>query len=127
MFRAGETSPRARRFLVPTLLAAAVMTAAIVSTAMIRMGAAGASSALGAAHPATLPAVTIGLISDTGSGGGGTGSLVEQGAKAAVAYENESGGGLEGHKIDLYICENQNTPPAVRLVPTTWCKRASSR
>jgi branched-chain amino acid transport system substrate-binding protein len=82
-----------------------------MSTAVVGLdvGAAGASSATGTAHPATLPAVTIGLISDTGSGGGGTGSLVEQGAKAAVAYENASGG-LDGHKIDLYICENQNTP-----------------
>jgi branched-chain amino acid transport system substrate-binding protein len=50
------------------------------------------------------------LISDTGSAGGTTGALVEQGAKAAVAYENQYVGGLEGHKIDLYVCENQNTP-----------------
>ena len=62
MFRAGETSPRAKRFLVTTLLAAGVMTAAIVSTAVVGIGAAGASRALGTPHPATLPAVTIGLI-----------------------------------------------------------------
>jgi branched-chain amino acid transport system substrate-binding protein len=113
VFTAGETSPtgkRARRVLVKSLLALGVMTAATVSTAMVGIGAAAASSALGAAHPATLPAVTIGLISDTGSGGGGTGSLVEQGARAAVAYENKYGDGLEGHKINLYICENQETP-----------------
>jgi len=96
--------------LVSTL-AAAVMTAAIVSTAAVAIGAAGASSALGTPHPATLPAVTIGLISDAGGGAGvATGSLVEQGAKAAVAYENEYQDGLEGHKITLYICENQGTP-----------------
>jgi branched-chain amino acid transport system substrate-binding protein len=35
---------------------------------------------------------------------------VEQGAHAAVAYQNEYGDGLDGHKIDLYICENQETP-----------------
>ena len=39
-----------------------------------------------------------------------TGLLVEQGAKAAVAYLNEYQNGLEGHKIKLYICENQGTP-----------------
>ncbi len=110
VFRGGETSRRAKRFLATTLLAVAVKTAAIVSTAVVGIGAAGASSALGTPHPATLPAVTIGLISDTGSGGGGTGALVEQGAKAAVAYENKYQDGLEGHKIDLYICENQATP-----------------
>jgi branched-chain amino acid transport system substrate-binding protein len=110
VFRAGESSPTAKGFLVTTLLASAVMTTAIVSTAVVGIGAAGASNALGTPHPATLPAVTIGLISDTGSGGGGTGTLVEQGAKAAVAYENEYQDGLEGHKIDLYICENQATP-----------------
>ena len=27
-----------------------------------------------------------------------------------MAYENEYGDGLEGHKITLYICENQSTP-----------------
>ena len=50
------------------------------------------------------------MISDGGSGTVGTAPLVEQGAKAAVAYQNEYGDGLEGHKIDLYICENQETP-----------------
>ena len=113
MFTPGEIGPtgkRERRALVNSLLAVGVMMAAAASTTVVGIGAADASSALGTAHQATLPAVTIGLISDTGSGGGGTGSLVEQGAKAAVAYENASGGGLEGHKINLYICENQNTP-----------------
>ena len=113
MFTTGameRSGNKARRVLVAGLLAAGVMTAATVSTAVVGVGAAGASSALGTAHPATLPAVTIGVISDTGSGGGGTGTLVEQGAKAAVAYENEYGDGLDGHKINLYICENQATP-----------------
>jgi branched-chain amino acid transport system substrate-binding protein len=113
VIRRHETSPTGngpKGVSVGFLLASAVMSAAMVSTAVVGIGTAGASSALGTAHPATLPAVTIGLISDTGSGGGGTGSLVEQGAKAAVAYENKYGAGLEGHKINLYICENQETP-----------------
>jgi branched-chain amino acid transport system substrate-binding protein len=93
------------------LVAAGVITAATVSTAIVGLGAAGASSALGAAHPATLAPLTIGLISDGGGSSSiGTAALVEQGAKAAVAYENQYQDGLEGHKISLYICENQSTP-----------------
>jgi len=72
--------------------------------------AAGASSALGAPHPATLAPVTIGYISDGGSGTVGTAPLVEQGARMVVAYQNTYGDGLEGHRIDLYICENDETP-----------------
>jgi branched-chain amino acid transport system substrate-binding protein len=101
---------RARGILTTSALGGALATALMVSTTVVGIGPADASSALGTPHPATLPAVTIGLISDTGQGGGGTGSLVEQGAKAAVAYENNYGDGLEGHKINLYICENQETP-----------------
>jgi branched-chain amino acid transport system substrate-binding protein len=97
--------------LATGLLAAGVMMAATVSTAIVGVGAAGASSPLGAAHPATLAPVTIGLISDGGGSSSiGTAALVEQGAKAAVAYENQYQDGLEGHKISLYICENQSTP-----------------
>jgi branched-chain amino acid transport system substrate-binding protein len=65
----------------------------------------------GAADKATGSTVTIGLISDAGGAGAvGTGPLVEQGAKAATEYWNADLGGLEGHKVNLYICENQSTP-----------------
>ena len=65
----------------------------------------------GAADKATGSAVTIGFISDAGGSGAiGTGPLVEQGAKAATQYWNADLGGLEGHKVNLYICENQSTP-----------------
>jgi branched-chain amino acid transport system substrate-binding protein len=104
----GRSGTSVRRLLATGLLTAGVM---IASTAVMGVGVASASSALGTPHPAKLPAVTIGLISDGGGSSGiGTAGLVEQGAKAAVAYENEYGDGLEGHKIDLYICENQSTP-----------------
>jgi branched-chain amino acid transport system substrate-binding protein len=107
----GRTGGTVRRVLATGLLAAGVLTAATVSTAVMGVGTAGASNALGTAHPATLAPVTIGLISDGGGSSSiGTAALVEQGAKAAVAYENQYGDGLEGHKIDLYICENQSTP-----------------
>jgi branched-chain amino acid transport system substrate-binding protein len=36
--------------------------------------------------------------------------LVAQGAQAAVNYLNHYEGGLAGHKINLYVCENQETP-----------------
>ena len=102
--RPGRTSSR-------VALAVGVMAVASLSAAVVGTGTVGASNPLGTAHPATLPAVTIGLISDGGGSSGiGTAALVEQGAKAAVAYENEYGHGLEGHKIDLYVCENQSTP-----------------
>ena len=107
----GRSGRKARQVLATGLLAAGVMTVATVSIAVVGIGTAGASSALGTAHPATLPAVTIGLISDGGGSSSiGTAALEEQGAKAAVAYENQYGDGLEGHKITLYICENQSTP-----------------
>src|ERR1700734_2789245 len=102
----GRMSGKGRNALATGLLAAGVITAATVSTAVVGVGAAGASSPLGAAHPATLPAVTIGLISDGGGSSSiGTAALVEQGAKAAVGDQNKYGGGLEGHKITLYVCE----------------------
>jgi branched-chain amino acid transport system substrate-binding protein len=78
-------------------------------------GAANDQGSLGSPHPATGSAVTVGMISDGGSGTVGTAPLVEQGAHAAVAYENEYGDGLDGHRIDLYICENQETPAGGQL------------
>ena len=107
----GRTGGTVRRVLATGLLAAGVLAAATVSTAVMGVGTAGASNPLGTAHPATLAPVTIGLISDGGGSSSiGTAALVEQGAKAAVAYENQYQDGLEGHKISLYICENQSTP-----------------
>jgi branched-chain amino acid transport system substrate-binding protein len=91
------------------LLAVGVLAAAIFA-AWPAARVTGATSALGAPHPATGSTVLLGMISDGGSGTVGTAPLVEQGAHAAVAYQNEYGDGLDGHKIDLYICENQETP-----------------
>ena len=102
-----RTGGKAKKIFATGFLAAGVMTAASLSTAAMGVGTAGASTP----HPATLPAVTIGLISDGGAGSSiGTAALVEQGAKAAVAYINKYNDGLEGHKVTLYICENQSTP-----------------
>jgi branched-chain amino acid transport system substrate-binding protein len=102
---------RSGRVFTRGILATGVLAAASLSAAVAGAGTAGASSALGTPHAATLSPVTIGLISDGGGSSSiGTAALVEQGAKAAVAYLNGYGGGLEGHKVSLYICENQSTP-----------------
>jgi branched-chain amino acid transport system substrate-binding protein len=98
---------RSRAALAGAVLAAGVLGAAALAVPGV---AGGTSSALGTPHRATGSPVTLGMISDGGSGTVGTAPLVEQGAKAAVAYQNEYGDGLEGHKIGLYICENQETP-----------------
>jgi branched-chain amino acid transport system substrate-binding protein len=96
-----------------SLLGAAALATVSLSTAVVGAGAgtAGAASASETADPATQSAVTIGMITDGGGGSAiGTAALVEQGAKAAVAYLNKYGDGLAGHKVSLYICENQSTP-----------------
>lgn len=108
MRRYGE---RSGRVFTRGMLTLGVLAAASLSVAVAGAGTAGASSALGTPHAATLSPVTIGLISDGGGTSSiGTAALVEQGAKAATAYMNGYGGGLEGHKVNLYICENQSTP-----------------
>ena len=99
----GRSGKKASRVWSAGLLTAAV-------TAVATIGAAGAAGATTPSH-ATGSTVTIGMIIDAGGSGGiGTSALVEQGAKAAAAYVNADLGGLEGHKVSLYICENQNSP-----------------
>jgi branched-chain amino acid transport system substrate-binding protein len=101
---------------------ATALVAVLTVCCVAALGPAGGATAAGngkasleARHPATGSAVTVGMISDGGSGTVGTAPLVEQGAHAAVAYENEYGDGLDGHRIDLYICENQETPAGGQL------------
>jgi branched-chain amino acid transport system substrate-binding protein len=89
---------------------AAITTASLTATA-IGAGTAGAAATGETPDAATQSAVTVGMITDGGGGSSiGTAALVEQGAKAAVAYVNKYGDGLAGHKVNLYICENQSTP-----------------
>jgi branched-chain amino acid transport system substrate-binding protein len=108
----GREDRHTRKAFTRGVLALGIVAAATVSVAIAGVTAAGASSsALGKSHPATGSAVTIGLISDGGGTSAiGTAQLVEQGAKVAVSYLNEYADGLDGHKIDIYICENQSTP-----------------
>src|SRR6202161_1205224 len=94
-----------------SLLGVAAITTASLTATVVGAGTAGAAAAGETPDPATQPAVTTGIITDGGGGSSiGTAALVEQGAKAAVAYENQYQDGLEGHKISLYVCENQSTP-----------------
>lgn len=98
----GRTSSLFAALGVLTLVAASVLSA----------GPAGAttSSALGQRDPAKGTPVVVGMISDGGSGTVGTAPLVEQGAKMTVAWANAYKGGLGGHPIQLFICENLSTP-----------------
>jgi branched-chain amino acid transport system substrate-binding protein len=55
--------------------------------------------------------VNVGTIEDGGGAGAiGTAPLVQQGTEMAVAYANAYKGGLDGHKINLVVCQNQETP-----------------
>ncbi len=95
-----------------SMLGVAAITVASLSATVVGVGvgSAGAASAE-TPDPATQSAVTIGMITDGGGGSSiGTSALVEQGAKAAGRYINEYAGGLDGHKVTLYVCENQSTP-----------------
>jgi branched-chain amino acid transport system substrate-binding protein len=68
------------------------------------------TAALGTPNKATGTAVSVGLISDGGSGAIGTAALVEAGAKMATSYMNDYQGGIGGHVVKLVICQNQETP-----------------
>jgi branched-chain amino acid transport system substrate-binding protein len=106
----GRSGIKARRVVAAGLLTVGLTTAATASLAASGVSAAGAQSTSGSGK-ATGSTVTIGMITDAGGSGGiGTSALVEQGAKAAVDYVNADLGGIEGHKVSLYICENQNSP-----------------
>jgi branched-chain amino acid transport system substrate-binding protein len=53
----------------------------------------------------------VGIIVDGGGAGAiGTAALVQQGAQMGVAYANAYKDGLDGHKINLVVCQNQETP-----------------
>jgi branched-chain amino acid transport system substrate-binding protein len=81
------------------------------STSATQSASAAAASALGTAQQATGSAVSVGVIVDGGGANTvGSAALVQQGAQMAVAYANAYKGGLDGHKINLVVCQNQETP-----------------
>ncbi|HEY6427641.1 MAG TPA: ABC transporter substrate-binding protein [Acidimicrobiales bacterium] len=107
--RYGERHARTRLGLGRVGLAAGVLSTAALAVTI--GGAGGTAAGASSSETATGSPVTVGMIVDAGGSGGiGTSALVEQGAKAASEYVNADLGGLEGHKVNLYICENQNSP-----------------
>ncbi|MCW2932687.1 MAG: hypothetical protein JWM19_3649 [Actinomycetia bacterium] len=112
--RGGRLAPIRYPLVLAGVTAAALFLAACSSGSSSSSGpatsASTAASALGATHPATGPAVSVGIIVDGGSGAIGTAPLVQQGAQMGVAYANAYRGGLAGHKITLVVCQNQATP-----------------
>ena len=93
---------------VPTIYGLAV---GVLVTVTFGGNVGASGTGLGTPEPAREAPVTIGMITDAGGGGGiGTSALVEGGAKMTVTYANAYTKGLGGHKIDLYVCQNQNSP-----------------
>lgn len=114
--RGGRLSPTRYSLVMAGAAAAALLIAACSSSGSASSSpsagpaTSASASALGPAHPATGPAVSVGIIVDGGSGTVGTAPLVQQGAQMAAAYANAYAGGLDGHKITLVVCQNQETP-----------------
>jgi branched-chain amino acid transport system substrate-binding protein len=105
--RCGKGTRKRVMFRAAAVLA---MTAGVMTAGVMTAGAGAASASVRVSAPATGSPVTIGLISDGGGSSSiGTAALVEQGAQAAVKYVNANGG-LDGHKVTLFVCENQSTP-----------------
>ena len=93
----------------PTLGVSALVAALIATTILALTPSSSASSFLGASHPATGSTVTLGMIIDEHAKQAGTGASVEQGARTAVLYQNEYGDGLDGHRIAIHFCDNDET------------------
>jgi branched-chain amino acid transport system substrate-binding protein len=114
--RKGRLAPMRCAVVLAGVAAAAMLVAACGSSGSPGSGASPAksasavSSALGAPDKAAGAPVSVGIITDAGSGAIGTAPLVEQGAEMGVAYANAYKGGLAGDKINLIVCENQSTP-----------------
>jgi branched-chain amino acid transport system substrate-binding protein len=101
------------------VFAVLIATTALVATPVVAASAASAASnALGAPDPASGPAVTVGMIIDGHAGATDGGAGIEQGARMAVRYQNEFGNGLDGHKIDLRFCANDETAAGGLLCAT---------
>jgi branched-chain amino acid transport system substrate-binding protein len=109
----GRPRPAVRRLAVTGALTVGLVSGALASAGPASgVGVSGVRTASHnvTAHKATGSAVTVGLISDAGgSGAAGTGRLVEQGARAATEYLNADLGGLEGHKVNLFVCGDKAT------------------
>jgi branched-chain amino acid transport system substrate-binding protein len=110
--RDGRFAPKRYLVALAGVTAAALLLAACGSSSpSSTKSTSAATSALGAPDKATGSAAKVGIIIDgTSSGAIGSAALVQQGAEMGVAYANAYKGGLNGHAINLVVCQNQETP-----------------
>jgi branched-chain amino acid transport system substrate-binding protein len=113
--RDGHPAPIRYPVVLAGVAAAALVLAACSSSSSSSSSstqpASAANSVLGTPKQATGSAVSVGIILDGGGAGAiGTAPLVQQGAEMGVAYANAYKDGLDGHKINLVVCQNQETP-----------------
>lgn len=113
---------RSRLHLGFALVAVCAVVVLVAALLVSLTQASSASGALGVVDEAVGAPVTVGMIIDGHSGGAG-GSDVERGARMAVDYENEYGGGLDGHKIALHFCANDDTSVGGYLCATDMVQR----
>jgi branched-chain amino acid transport system substrate-binding protein len=95
--------------MVATLVATSILAFPPVSSA---------TTTLGPPDAATASPVTVGMIIDGYDGGVGSGNKVEQGAQIAARYQNQYGDGLDGHKIELRFCANDQSATGGLLCAT---------
>ena len=69
-----------------------------------------AADPLGTPNPATGDPIKIGAIVESGAGGGSQGGQTLVAFDMAAQYLNEYQGGIAGHPIEIWSCENESTP-----------------
>jgi branched-chain amino acid transport system substrate-binding protein len=69
-----------------------------------------ASDPLGTPNAASGDPVKIGVIVESGAGGGSQGGETLKAYDIATKYLNDYQGGLGGHPIEIWSCENKSTP-----------------
>jgi branched-chain amino acid transport system substrate-binding protein len=99
-----------------------VVVAFLIATSVLSFAASSsaATKTLGPPDRAEASAVTVGMIVDGVARGG---SVFEQGAQMAVRYQNQYGDGLDGHKIVVHFCANDETAVGGLLCATDMVQR----
>jgi branched-chain amino acid transport system substrate-binding protein len=93
----------------PALVAGAVVAALLATSILTFSPTSSATSTLGNPDAARGTPVTVGMIIDGYDGEAGSWTNVEHGAQMAVRYQNQYGGGLDGHKIRIRFCANDQS------------------